>query len=77
MKQSKIMEAYNTVKEMHDRTDLPMQVLWALFQVDNLLTPFYDFEIEQEQKIIDKYHPVKTDAGFTFESAEQRVAFEK
>lgn len=77
MKQQKIVDAYKVIQK-HRNESLPLDISYGLFKLKKLLQPQWDFEIEQEQAIFQKYKPEQLESGeFKFASNEDRDNFAK
>ena len=77
MKQQQIVNAYKVIKK-YEEEKLPLDISLALFKLKKRLQDQWDFEIEQERKIFDKYQPEQGSAGsFNFKSKEDEAGFAK
>lgn len=66
MKQSKIIEAYKATNRIKDLKDIPNDIAYTFYKIRKLLQPQWDFQLERENALKEKY-------GFTFE--EGKVKF--
>ena len=57
MKQIQIITAYNKMESLADNKNLSKENQWALYKLRKALKPHFDFQIEQEEGIRDKYLP--------------------
>ena len=77
MKQQQIVNAYKVIKK-YENEKLPLDISYGLFKVKKLLQPQWDFEIEQENKIYEKYDPQFEDNGkMTFKNDDDELNFIK
>lgn len=77
MKQYQINKAYNALGRLANM-QLPVRDARNIYMLSKQLDNAYNFELEQEKKLIDKYHGVFTnDGGVTFASKEDGDNFGK
>lgn len=73
--QSKAVVAYKTINKISGG-NLPLPVAFALFKMKKKLAAQFEFQIEQEQKIIEECKAsVDAEGNWTFESEEDKKAF--
>lgn len=79
MKQYKIITAYNTVEEMRKKkVEYPSTVSHALFKLKKALQDQYEFQSEEEKKILNELKPDVDEPGkFNFHSKENAELFLK
>ena len=63
MKQSKIIIAYNALPSLSNVKGFSKYEQWDLYKLRNLLKPHYDFQVEQETMIKNKYAEFADDDG--------------
>lgn len=77
MKQQQIVNAYKVIKK-YENDKLPLDISYAFFKLKKKLQEQWDFEVEREKTIFDKYKPEqKQDGNITFSSKEDEEGFEK
>lgn len=77
MKQQQIVNAYKVIQKYKEK-ELPLDISYGLFKLKKLLQPAWDFELEEEGKIFDKYHPTQGENNeLTFASVEDKTNFAK
>lgn len=75
MKQYQINKAYSALGRLANMP-LPVRVARDLYMLSKQLDDSYNFELEQEKKLIAKYNGVFTnDGGVTFANSEDANAF--
>ena len=57
MKQLQIVNAYNKMESLADNKNLSKESQWALYKLRKDLKPHFDFQVEQEENLRDKYLP--------------------
>lgn len=77
MKQQNIVNAYKVIKK-YEKEKLPLDISYGFFKLKKLLQSQWDFEVEQEKTIFDKYQPQQDENGnFLFKSNEDQQNFAK
>ena len=77
MKQQQIVNAYKVIKK-YENEKLPLDISYGLFKLKKLLQPQWDFEVDQEKIIFEKYNPTYDKSGnMTFSSEEDEEKFVK
>lgn len=77
MKQQQIVNAYKVIKK-YENEKLPLDISYAFFKLKKLLQEQWDFEIQQEQSIFEKYHPTQDESGnLIFDTKEDETNFAK
>lgn len=77
MKQNQFVKAYLTVQS-HENDKLPLNVSYAFYKLKKNLQTQWDFQVEKEREIMEKYHPTTNEQGmYQFESDEARSNFGK
>ncbi len=75
MKQSKIIRAYKTLNKLAEEK-LPLPVSHKLWTLSRVLLPHWDFQMEKEAEVFQKYGPKYNDDGSVdFGSEENAKAF--
>lgn len=62
MKQGKIIDAYKVLNKLSS-CPLPIKVAYAIHKLRTVLKPAWDFQCEEEGKLIDWLNPSVTDSG--------------
>lgn len=62
MKQSTIINAYKVIQK-HRQDQLPLDVSLAFFKVKKMLDDQWEFQLEKENELIEKYHPTRKENG--------------
>lgn len=77
MKQFKIIAAYKTIEDIKQRNkEYPLAVAHAIFKIKKTLQDQWDFQVEEERKLFEKYSPVSDDGNsIKFASDEDAKAF--
>lgn len=77
MKQYKIITAYNIIEEMRKKKiEYPSTVSYALFRVKKALQDQYEFQSEEERKILEELKPDVNGPGqFDFHNNENAQRF--
>ena len=70
MKQSDIIAAYKAADELCKQKIKSPKVANVFYIVKNLLKPQYDFQVEREKAVFDKYQFTQTEDGLKFETQE-------
>ena len=71
MKQSKIIRAYKALTNISQQK-LPLSVSYKLWNLSRLLQPQWEFQTDEEAKVIEKYNPVaNADGSMNFGSEER------
>ena len=77
MKQQQIVNAYKVIKK-YENDKLPLDISYGFFKLKKLLQAQWDFEIEREKAIFDKYNPTqREDNNLAFASEEDQNNFSK
>lgn len=63
MKQTNIMKAYKLLESLADNPDLNKMDQWKLYKLRTVLRPHYDFQVEQENIIRQKYIDQADESG--------------
>lgn len=75
MKQYQINKAYNALGRLADM-QLPVRDSRNLYMLSKQLGDAYDFALQQEKKLIEKYNGVLTgDGGITFSNSDEMKKF--
>ena len=75
MKQQDIVNAYKVIQK-YENEKLPLDISYGFFKLKKLLQSQWDFEIEREKAIFEKYDPQQEDNGnFVFKSKEDQQSF--
>ena len=78
MKQGHIIAAFKITDRFMDDTELPNDIVYALFRVRKIIQPQIEYQVKRQEKLIEKYKGVKQeDGGIIFENDEDRAAFDK
>lgn len=77
MKQSKIIIAYNTIEQIKKREMVyPSTVSYALFKTKKALQDQYDFQSEEETKLLKEFNPEQGENGnLKFKSNDEASQF--
>ena len=74
MKNAKIISAYKALATIGEQK-LPLSVSHKLWTIKKMLEPHWEFQVEKEQEVIQKYKPViAPDGAVTFKSDEDAKA---
>ena len=73
-KQKYIIKAYKSILKIASG-ELPLSVAYSFFKLKQALTPQWEFQIEQERMLFEKYELRQLDGEFTFNSEEDRNEF--
>lgn len=76
MKQMIIANAYKTITKF-DNEQLPLDISYKLYKVKKALQDQWDFQIKEEEKIFDKYHPQVESGKYIFDTKEDEENFAK
>ena len=77
MKQQNIVNAYKVIKK-YENEKLPLDISYGFFKLKKLLQSQWDFEVEREKSIFDKYEITQGDNGnLIFKSPEDQQNFAK
>lgn len=76
MKQKQIIEAYKTIQK-YEKEQMPLNVSYKFFKIKKLLSEQWEFQLEKEQEIFDRYKPEFKDNVFTFVDEEEKNKFAK
>lgn len=75
MKQGKIIDAYKALNKLSS-CPLPIKTAYAIHRLRTALKPAWDFQCEEEGKLIDRLHPTVTAEGnLTFANIEKKQEF--
>lgn len=74
MKQIKIINAYKVIQK-YEQKELPLDIAYAFFKLKKELADQWNFQIEREQAIYDKYSPKNEDGKLIFDSSESQRKF--
>ena len=79
MKQINVINAYSTTEKLSDNGDLPINTKWILCQTRKTLRPHYEFQVEQNKQILEKYNGQYDQATnqINFETIDQANGFQK
>jgi len=75
MKQQKIVQVYKVIEPISKNKDLPSDISYVFYRIRKLLQDQWDFQIEEERKIFEKYNPKYVNEKLTFDNPEQAQAF--
>lgn len=76
MKQSKINNVYGALTKLA-KMQLPARTAFGIYKLAKQIEEIYNFAVDQERKLIDKYHAVIQDDGtITFKSVEDKERFQ-
>ena len=76
MKQSQINNMYGALTKLA-KMQLPARTAFGIYKLAKKVEEIYSFAVEQESKLIDKYHAEIKDGGMiTFQSAEDKENFQ-
>lgn len=76
MTHKRIFEAYKALLKLSQQ-DLPLKEAWGIAKLIDKLRPFWDFQMQEERKFLDKCEWTNTDGGIEFKKAEDAEAFSK
>lgn len=77
MTQEQIVKAYKTIQKYETR-ELPLDISLAFFKLKKALTDQWEFQLNEEQKIFEKYPAKQNESGsLTFETTEAQEGFAK
>ena len=77
MEQQKIVNAYKVVKK-YENEKLPLDISYGFFKLKKILQAQWDFEIERERALFEKYNPTQDENGnFIFKTPEDQQNFTK
>jgi hypothetical protein len=76
MKQSQIVDAYKVIQK-YEQKELPLKISLAFFKLKRKLQDQWDFEVQEENKIVEKYHPRQEGSNLVFDRPEDRIGFTK
>lgn len=75
MKQGNIVAAYKVVNKLCQMS-LPIKTSYELCKLKRAMQPVWDFQVDEERKIFDKYAPEPEENGnFKLKSEEEAIAF--
>lgn len=63
MKQSKIINSYKVMESLADIQDLSEQEQWAIYQLRKMLRSHFEFQLEREEALREKYREFADEAG--------------
>jgi len=63
MKQSKIINLYKLMETLASVQDLSSDEQWDIYQLRKTLRPHFDFQLEREEALRDKYVPLADEEG--------------
>jgi len=66
MKQQQVVNAYKVIQK-YQNEKLPLNVSLGLFKLKQALQPVWDFQVHEEQKIFDRYHPTQQEGSDSFQ----------
>lgn len=76
MKQSKINNAYGALTKLAHR-QLPAKTAFYVYKLTKKVEEIYSFAVEQERKLIDKYHAeIQSDGMILFKNASDKESFQ-
>lgn len=76
MKQGDIIKAYKATAKLAEQK-LPLTTAYKIFKLREQMKPAWDFQAQEEYKLMDEYHPEPGENGTVkFHSVEDRLAFE-
>ena len=77
MKQSDIIKAYKTIQK-YEHEKLPLNTSYALYRIKKQLEDQWNFQVERETTIFEKYKPeIKENGNFIFKTPEDTQNFAK
>ena len=77
MKQNVIIQAYKAISKLNENP-LSLKTAHALYLVKKMLEPHYEFQLNKEKEIYDKYNPTPLENGdLDFGSPEKAQEFTK
>ena len=74
MKQHMFIDAYKVLQKFENK-ELPLDISFKFFKLKQMLTDQWNFQLERETLIFDKYHPKREDNQLVFESSEEQNKF--
>lgn len=74
MKQQQIVDAYKTILKFEEK-ELPLKTSYQLFKLKKKLTTQWEFELDKEKEIMEKYHPTYNENRLVFKSAEDQNGY--
>ena len=77
MKQSRIINAYSITEALSSSESLTTMGKWVLYSVRKTLSPHYEFQMEENKKLIEKYNGKVSENTIQFETPEDATAFQK
>lgn len=75
MKQMKIINAYKAVEPISKDKDLPSDISYIFYRIRKLLQPQWDFQMEREKALFEKYSPKYENERLVFESPKEAKEF--
>ena len=76
MKQHQFVSAYKVLQKLEQK-ELPLDISYKFFKLKQSLSEQWEFQLEREKAIIDKYKPVFNETQLDFESEEAQAGFTK
>jgi hypothetical protein len=77
MKQAQILAAFNITKRFQEQI-LPNDISYAFFKLRKLIQDPIDFQVSQQDKLLEKYDYTKNEQGqIVFKTTEDAEAFSK
>ena len=75
MKQQNIVNAYKVIKK-YENEKLPLDISYGFFKLKKLLQAQWDFEVEREKALFEKYNPAQDENGnLVFKTEEDKQGF--
>ena len=76
MKQIKYVLAYKVIDKIKNNDSVPSDLSYTFFRIRKILQPQWDFQLEEETKIFNKYNPKNTGNGtFKFDNPDDAPKF--
>lgn len=72
MKQSEIIKAYKTMESLASNNELSQDEQWDIYQLRKTLRPHFEFQVEREDAIREKYLPFANEDGALSEEESQK-----
>lgn len=74
MKQAQIVTAYNIINKLSDKK-INLSTAFQIYKLKNKLKEYYDFQFEEEKKLLDLYNGIIDNGSLNFSNQEDANKF--
>lgn len=74
MKQAQIVTAYNIINKLSDKK-INLSTAFQIYKLKNKLKEYYDFQFEEEKKLLDLYNGIIDNGSLNFQNQDDANKF--